>query len=110
MLRVALAANTIGGRAGEESKWRSDGRRGPAGPGILGTAGARARRERTRARGTFPQGVQSLLRAIPPGVLPQQQQHARSGRAIQTTYTQIIDSRLPREPRQPSESAVQLGI
>ena len=66
MLREALASNTIGGRAGEESKWRtmaedvrqaqaSWSRLGPV-PGESGTCAERA----------LPQGRDKVLRSVPP--------------------------------------------
>ena len=81
-LREALASNTIGGRAGEESKWRamaeevrqaqsSFARLVPV-PGEAGRAARRA----------VPQGVQPLLRSVPPQGAAESGAAAASGRPV----------------------------
>jgi hypothetical protein len=81
MLREALAANTIGGRAGEESKWRAMaedvrqaqsawGRLGP----VPGDAGAMLTERFHRASNRF---FEQYRRRVPP-----QQQQAPRGRAV----------------------------
>ena len=66
MLREALASNTIGGRAGEESKWRAMAEDVRAGAGVLDPAGAGARRGGPPARRPLPPRVQPVLRSVPP--------------------------------------------
>ena len=66
MLREALASNTIGGRAGEESKWRAmadDVRQAQASWTRLGPVPGRGR---PAARRPLPPGVQPVLRSDPP--------------------------------------------
>ena len=66
MLREALASNTIGGKAGEESKWRAmadEVRQAQASWSRLGPVPGD---DRPPAHRTVPQGVQPLLRAAAP--------------------------------------------
>ena len=66
LLREALASNTIGGRAGEESKWRAHGRRRPRRTVLVVAPRPRARGGRTAALRPLPQGLQPVLRADAP--------------------------------------------
>ena len=66
MLREALASNTIGGRAGEESKWRTmaeDVRQAQAAWSRLGPVPGR---HRPRAQRALPPRGHQVLRSVPP--------------------------------------------
>ena len=84
MLREALAANTIGGRAGEESKWRTmadEVRQAQASwARLVPVPGESGRALAERFHKACNRFFEQYRRRV-----PQQQQHARSGRAIQTT-------------------------
>ncbi len=85
MLREALAANTIGGRAGEESKWRAmadDVRQAQASwARLVPVPGESGRALADRFHKACNRFFEQSRRHVPP---PQQPQ-ARSGRAVQTT-------------------------
>ena len=84
MLREALASNTIGGRAGEESKWRTmadEVRQAQASwARLVPVPGESGRALAERFHKACNRFFEQYRRRV-----PQQQQHARSGRAIQTT-------------------------
>ena len=84
MLREALAANTIGGRAGEESKWRAmadDVRQAQASwARLVPVPGESGRALADRFHKACNRFFEQFRRHVPP-----QQPQARSGRAVQTT-------------------------
>ena len=84
MLREALAANTIGGRAGEESKWRAmadDVRQAQASwARLVPVPGESGRSLADRFHKACNRFFEQFRRHVPP-----QQPQARSGRAVQTT-------------------------
>jgi hypothetical protein len=84
MLREALAANTIGGRAGEESKWRAmadDVRQAQASwARLVPVPGESGRALAERFHKACNRFFEQYRRRV-----PQQQPQARSGRAVQTT-------------------------
>jgi hypothetical protein len=84
MLREALAANTIGGRAGEESKWRAmadEVRQAQASwARLVPVPGENGRQLSDRFHKACNRFFEQYRRRV-----PQQQQHSRGGRAIQTT-------------------------
>jgi hypothetical protein len=85
MLREALAANTIGGRAGEESKWRAmadDVRQAQASwARLVPVPGESGRSLADRFHKACNRFFEQYRRHVP----PQQQPQPRSGRAVQTT-------------------------
>ena len=66
MLREALASNTIGGRAGEESKWRAMAEDVRPGAGLVDAPRSGARGGRPAARRSLPPRVQPVLRSVSP--------------------------------------------
>ena len=93
MLREALASNTIGGRAGEEAKWRAMADEVRQAQASWSRLGAGAWRRRPAAHRAFPQGVQPVLRTAPP------QSAAAAGSAARGRWRQAI-----RSQHRPTES------
>ena len=78
-LREALASNTIGGQRRERSQVARHGGRSAPGAVVLLPPGARAGRNRQGALRALPQGVQPVLRSVPPQGPPQPSAPPRAG-------------------------------